>query len=52
MPPSPSLSMRIAIATYLIVVTTTRVQMTSDSAPSVTLGSGRSPVNARTVLSV
>ncbi len=36
MPPSPSLSTRIATETYLIVVTTIRVQMMSDSDPRMT----------------
>ncbi len=52
MPPSPSLSTRIATDTYLIVVTMIRVQITSESTPSVTDGSGAPPVRFKTVLSV
>src|SRR5580704_5525772 len=52
MPPSPSLSTRIATDTYLIVVTTIRVQITSDSTPRVTTESGSPPVRPSTVFSV
>jgi hypothetical protein len=52
MPPSPSLSMRIATDTYLIVVTTIKVQTTSDSTPSVVAVSEVPPVRPSTVLSV
>ena len=52
MPPSPSLSMRIATDTYLIVVTKIKVQTTSESTPSVTDRSGAPPARPRTVLSV
>ena len=38
-PPSPSLPMLIAMTTYLTVVTTINVQMTSDSVPRMTSGS-------------
>jgi hypothetical protein len=51
-PPSPSLSTRIAKDTYLIDVTIMSVQITSDSAPSVAEGSGLAPVRLRTVFSV
>ena len=51
-PPSPSLSTRIANDTYLMDVTMMSVQITSDSAPSVAVGSGLPPVRPRTVLSV
>src|SRR5947207_15803212 len=52
MPPSTSLSTLIATATYLSVVTTINVQITSDSTPSTAAGSGAPPVTPRTVLSV
>ncbi len=43
MPPSPSLSMRMAKDTYLIVVTMIRVQMISDKVPRMTARSGWPP---------
>ena len=52
MPPSPSLSMRIAIDTYLMLVTITSVQTSSDSTPSVVPRSTWSPVAASTVFIV
>jgi hypothetical protein len=52
MPPSPSLSTRIATDTYLIVVTTIKVQITRDNTPSVAVASGVPPVSPSTVLSV
>ena len=52
MPPSPSLSMRIAKLTYLIVVMTNKVQRIRDNAPSVVAASGLAPVRLRTVFNV
>src|ERR1035438_913581 len=52
MPPSPSLLMRMANETYLIVATMIKVQMTSESVPSITPRSGFLPVRARTVFKV
>ena len=52
MPPSPSLSTRMANVTYLIVTTTIRVQMMSESEPTMAAGSGLLPVSASTVLRV
>ena len=45
MPPSPSLSMRIATDTYLIVVMTIKVRITSDNTPSVVAASGVRPAS-------
>ena len=52
MPPSPSLSMRMASSTYFSVVTTISVQTRSDSMPRVTARSAWPPASDRTVLSV
>ena len=46
------LSMRIAKLTYLIVVTTNKVQRIRDNAPSVVAASGLAPVRLRTVFNV
>src|SRR5271163_4856144 len=43
MPPSPSLSMRMATLTYFTVVTMNSVHRISDRAPSVAAGSGMRP---------
>jgi hypothetical protein len=51
-PPSQSLSTRLTKDTYLMVVSAISVQTTSDSAPSVAVGSGLVPVKQRTDLSV
>ena len=52
MPPSPSLSTRMAKLTYLMAVMMKRVHTISDSAPSVAEGSGWGPVVSSTVFSV
>ena len=48
-PPSPSLSMRIATVTYLMVVMIVRVQMMSDKEPNTISGSGLPPASAYTL---
>jgi hypothetical protein len=52
MPPSPSLSARITIATYLIDVVMTSVHMISDSIPSAAAGVTSTPAHAIAVLNV
>ena len=52
MPPSPSLSMRIARPTYLTVVITISVQTISDSEPITAGAAGWAPVTSSTVFSV
>ena len=52
MPPSPSLSTRIAKDTYLTVVMMNIVHKISDSMPRIMLVSGLPPARSRTVLNV
>ena len=52
MPPSPSLSTRMANETYLTVVMMKSVQSTSDSAPSTAAASRRPAAVPRMVLKV
>ncbi len=52
MPPSPSLSTRIANETYLTVVMMKSVHSTSESAPSTVAGSDGASVVPRMVLKV
>ena len=52
MPPSPSLSTRIASATYFTEVTMISVQTISESDPSAACADGCAPVVSSTVFSV
>ena len=52
MPPSPSLSTRMASRTYLAVATITSVQNDSDRMPSSVAGSAWPPASPRIVFSV
>jgi len=52
MPPSPSLSARITIATYLIDVVIISVHTISDSMPSTAAGVASPPAHAIAVLKV
>ena len=52
MPPSPSLSMLMATATYLSEVTRNKVQITNDKMPRMRSGVASPPNKSKAVLSV